>query len=54
MSKNLQRILISVMLIIGYVTLGLLGETGKMVYTLLGNFAVGWLVWEIAAGIVGD
>jgi hypothetical protein len=54
MSKNLQRILISVMLIIGYVTLGLLGENGLALHDLLGNFAVGWVVWEIATGIVGD
>jgi hypothetical protein len=53
MSKNLQRNLISVMLIIGYVTLGLLGENGKLVYELLGNFAVGWLIWDLADNIVG-
>ncbi len=53
MSKNLQRILISIMLIIGYVTLGLLGENGLMLHDLLGNFAVGWLIWDLADNIVG-
>ena len=54
MSTNLQRILVAVILIIGYMSLSAFGEGGSMVHDLLGNFAVGWLVWEIAAGIVKD
>ena len=54
MSTNLQRILVAVILIIGYMSLGALGEGGGMVHDLLGNFAVGWLIWDLAAGIVKD
>jgi hypothetical protein len=54
MSTNLQRILVAVILIIGYMSLSAFGEGGSMVHDLLGNFAVGWLVWDLAAGIVKD
>ena len=54
MSTRLKQILLAVLLIVAYVSIGQLGETGKMVYTLLGNFAVGWLVMDIAKAIIKD
>ena len=54
MSTNLQRILVAVILIIGYMSLSAFGEGASMVHDLIGNFAVGWLVWDLAAGIVKD
>ena len=54
MSIYVQRILVAVILIIGYMSLSAFGEGGSIVHDLLGNFAVGWLVWDLAAGIVKD
>ena len=53
MSKTLQRVLISIVMILVYVSLLSLGDQGKFIYTLIGNFAVGWLIWELADNIIG-
>lgn len=54
MSTRLKQISLAVLLIVAYVSIGICGETGKMVYTLIGNFAVGWLVMDVAKAIIKD
>jgi len=54
MNTRIQRLVLAVLLIIGYVAIGYCGEVGKVINGLLGNFAVGWLVMDIAKAIIKD
>ena len=54
MTTRTKQLLLVILIGIGYLSLGLLGETGKIVSGLIGSFAVGWLVIDVAKAIVKD
>ena len=54
MNLRTKQVVLAVLLIIGYIAIGECGDVGKMINGLLGNFAVGWLVMDIAKAIIKD